>query len=162
MKKELLLIVLLFLANLTVKSQGLKGNNLGEIASRKIIHSTYVEGIVGDLEISTLEDGRIWRLFFISDFNVRFTDIDSEDFKQFRKGLNSEFNISLKEYDQSVSVKTAEGELLYREFRDNKTGVEYLLQFGNLNDKSFGNEIYFWIIDIELEKINKIENSNTN
>ncbi|MEN8124747.1 MAG: hypothetical protein ABFR32_06400 [Bacteroidota bacterium] len=104
--------------------------------------------------------GRIWSLFFISDFNVRFTDIDSEGFDQFRKGLNSEFNISLKEYEQSASGKTTDGELLFREFRDNKSGVAYLLQFGNLNEKSFGDEIYFWIIDLELEKINKIENSN--
>ncbi|MEN8124748.1 MAG: hypothetical protein ABFR32_06405 [Bacteroidota bacterium] len=57
MKKVLLLTVLSFLVNFTVKSQGLQGYNLGEMASKKVIHTTAVEGIVGDLAISTLKDG---------------------------------------------------------------------------------------------------------
>ena len=157
MKKVLSIIVLLFLVNLTVTSQGLKGYNLGEKTARKNIRTTAVGGIAGDILISTLEDGRIWRLFYLSSFKIRFIDIDTEDFIQFGKHLNSQLNISLKEYKQSVSEKALNGEWTYREFRDHKNGVEYLLRFGNMNDESFGNEIYLWIIDTELEKINKLE-----
>lgn len=168
LKSVFYIFMLLFGLNMT--SQGLKGYSLGKKDGININYpgsetgkSTTLGGIQGYLMTSRLRDGTVYEIFFYSTLDQRYgLDLSYSEIEEFGEGICNHLNIQLQEYVQTILSKGLYGEWGYREFKGSKNGVDYLLRFGKVDDENKGgNDIFFWMTDVKLERMSENEKSNS-